>query len=103
YDFRRKNELDRSYIFLSMLLVDINPDQLSDAWSFYGFRDGYAKIQSKEGMMGYIDEEEKVVVPRKYPWARMHGKNHVLVSEGNYLNSVSVAYFIDTKIGRAHV
>lgn len=97
YDFRLKKELDRSYIFLSMLPVDINPDQLSDAWSFYGFRDGYAKIQSKEGMMGYIDEEEKVVVPPKYPWARMHGKNHVLVSEGNYLNSVSVAYFIDTK------
>lgn len=96
YDFRSGKELDRWYN-VYMFAVDIDVPEDSEHWLFYGFQDGYATVQSKEGNVGFIDEKGDIVISPKYPWARMFGKNHVLVNEGDYLNSVSVAYFTDMK------
>lgn len=96
YDFKNNKELERWYnVYIFSVDTDVFED--TEQWLFYGFQDGYAKVQSQGGMMGYIDESGEVIVPPKYPWARMYGKNHVLVSEGNHLQGASVAHFIDMK------
>lgn len=94
YDFKNRKELERWY---NVYMFSVDTDVLEDSehWLFYGFQDGYAKVQTNEGMMGYIDERGDVIIPPKYPWARMYGENYVLVSEGRHLQSASVAYFID--------
>lgn len=97
YDVHTKKELKRPYVFLGMLPMDVEPQDVSDDWWFYGFQSGgFGKVQSKEGI-GYIDEQGEPLLPPKYAKARPVGEDHMLVSEGNYRSGYLLSYFTDKK------